>query len=98
MRTIAELDLPAVIVTAPGDGDADFVSRFFAPANGVPEDAVSGVAHLCLAPYWAKELGKKKLIGHQLSPRGGIVHCEDLGARVKLGGNACIFLEGRIAI
>jgi predicted PhzF superfamily epimerase YddE/YHI9 len=98
MRTIAELDLPAVIVTACGTGDADFVSRFFAPANGVPEDAVSGVAHLCLAPYWAKELGKKKLIGHQLSPRGGIVRCEDLGARVKLGGNACIFLEGQIAI
>ena len=98
MRTIAELDLPAVIVTAPGVDGADFVSRFFAPANGVPEDAVSGVAHLCLAPYWAKQLGKSKLIGRQLSSRGGIVQCEDLGARVKLGGNACIFLEGRIAI
>ena len=59
MGIIAKLDLPAVIVTAPGDGDADFVSRFFAPANGVPEDPVSGVAHLCLAPYWAERLGKR---------------------------------------
>ena len=68
MAVIAALDLPAVIVTAPATGDADFVSRFFAPANGVPEDPVSGVAHLCLAPYWAERLGKKKLIGRQLSP------------------------------
>jgi predicted PhzF superfamily epimerase YddE/YHI9 len=98
MGTIAKLDLPAVIVTAPGGGNADFVSRFFAPANGVPEDPVSGVAHLCLTPYWAERLGKRKLIGRQLSSRGGIVHCEDLGSRVRLGGNAMIFLEGQITI
>ena len=54
MELLAELDLPAVIVTARATGGADFVSRFFAPANGVPEDPVSGVAHLCLAPYWAE--------------------------------------------
>ena len=75
MMTIARLDLPAVIVTAPGTGDADFVSRFFAPANGVPEDPVSGVAHLCLAPDWSRRLGKKSLVGRQLSPRGGTVRC-----------------------
>jgi predicted PhzF superfamily epimerase YddE/YHI9 len=107
MVKIAALELPGVIVTAPagdsarpqqGRPAADFVSRFFAPANGVPEDTVSGVAHLCLAPYWAERLGKKKLVGRQLSQRGGIVLCEDLGARVKLGGNAVIFLEGRIAV
>src|SRR5262245_45733206 len=63
MAIIAGLELPAVIVTAPGTGDADFVSRFFAPANGVPEDPVSGVAHLCLAPYWAEQLGRNKLVG-----------------------------------
>ncbi|MEX0808599.1 MAG: PhzF family phenazine biosynthesis protein [Dongiaceae bacterium] len=106
MARIAALELPAVIVTAPagdsarsdkGRPAADFVSRFFAPANGVPEDAVSGVAHLCLAPYWAERLGKKKLVGRQLSQRGGIVLCEDLGDRVTLGGSAVIFLEGRIA-
>ena len=98
MGTIAKLDLPAVIVTAPDGGNADFVSRFFAPANGVPEDPVSGVAHLCLTPYWAERLGKRKLIGRQLSSRGGIVRCEDLGSRVRLGGNAVIFLDGQITI
>jgi PhzF family phenazine biosynthesis protein len=98
MAALARLDLPAVIVTAPSDGDADFVSRFFAPANGVPEDPVSGVAHLCLTPYWAERLGKTKLVGHQLSARGGVVRCESRGERVRLGGSAVIFLEGRITI
>lgn len=98
MGILAGLDLPAVIVTAPAIGDADFVSRFFAPANGVPEDPVSGVAHLCLAPYWAEQLGKRKLIGHQLSQRGGVVRCEDLGSRVRLDGSAVVFLEGKITI
>jgi predicted PhzF superfamily epimerase YddE/YHI9 len=98
MAVLAGLDLPAVIVTAPASGEADFVSRFFAPANGVPEDPVSGVAHLCLAPYWAEQLRKTKLVGRQLSPRGGVVQCEDLGSRVRLGGSAAIFLEGHIAV
>ena len=98
MGLIAGLDLPAVIVTAPGTEDADFVSRFFAPANGVPEDPVSGVAHLCLAPYWSQRLGKHDLIGRQLSARGGRVRCRHLGARVELSGNAVIFLAGRITL
>lgn len=98
MTRLVGLELPAVIVTAPASGDADFVSRFFAPANGVPEDPVSGVAHLCLTPYWAGRLGKQKLVGRQLSQRGGVVRCEDRGTRVRLGGSAAIFLEGRIAI
>jgi len=98
MAALARLDLPAVIVTAPGSGDVDFVSRFFAPANGVPEDHVSGVAHLCLAPYWAERLGKAVLVGRQLSRRGGIVRCTHLGARVRLGGRAAVFLEGQITI
>lgn len=98
MAGLAALPLPAVIVTAPANGEFDFVSRFFAPANGVPEDAVSGVAHLCLAPYWSERLGKTRLVGHQLSRRRGIVRCEDLGARVRLGGNAVVFLEGTIEV
>ena len=98
MAALAALELPAVIVTAPGRGDADFVSRFFAPANGVPEDPVSGVAHLCLAPYGAERLGKTRLVGRQLSRRGGIVRCDHLGSRVRLGGEAAIFLSGRITI
>jgi len=64
----------------------------------VPEDPVSGVAHVCLAPYWSERLGKRKLMGRQLSPRGGLVHCEDLGARVELGGNAVTVLEGRFRL
>jgi predicted PhzF superfamily epimerase YddE/YHI9 len=113
MAGLARLPLPAAIVTAPADRAAragalaetdgapladDFVSRFFAPANGVPEDPVSGVAHLCLAPYWARRLGRKKLVGRQLSARGGVVRCEDRGDRVRLGGRAALFLEGRITI
>ncbi len=95
------LPLPAVIVTAPGDtggGTADFVSRFFAPANGVDEDPVSGVAHLCLVPYWSKRLGKTRLVGHQISQRGGIIRCEDLGSRVRLGGKVAYFLQGSISV
>lgn len=98
MALLAGLDLPAVIVSAPGTGEVDFVSRFFAPANGVPEDPVSGVAHLCLAPYWSERLGKRKLTGRQLSRRGGLVHCEDLGARVELAGKAVTVLEGRFRV
>jgi predicted PhzF superfamily epimerase YddE/YHI9 len=95
------LPLPAVIVTAPGDidgGGANFVSRFFAPANGVDEDPVSGVAHLCLVPYWSRRLGKSRLVGHQISQRGGVIRCEDLGPRVRLGGKVAVFLEGRISV
>jgi len=106
MAALAALPLPAAIVTAPADGigtDAggerfDFVSRFFAPANGVPEDPVSGVAHLCLVPYWSQRLGRQRLVGRQWSARGGTIVCEDRGARVRLGGKAALFLEGRIAL
>ena len=93
-----DMAIVAKLVPAPADGGEDFVSRFFAPANGVPEDAVSGVAHLCLAPYWSPRLGKKHLVGRQRSSRGGLVKCEELGSRVRLGGNAAVFLRGRIAI
>ena len=98
MALLAGLDLPGVIVTAPAAGEVDFVSRFFAPANGVPEDPVSGLAHVCLAPYWSERLGKRQLIGRQLSRRGGLVHCQDLAARVELGGNAVTVLEGRLRL
>jgi predicted PhzF superfamily epimerase YddE/YHI9 len=97
MAAVAALDLPAVIVTAPGDGPGiDFVSRFFAPANGVPEDAVSGVAHLALVPYWSRRLSKTRLTGFQTSRRGGTVIGIDRGARVTLMGTATRVLSGRI--
>ena len=95
---LARLPLPAVIVTAKEQDEFDFVSRFFAPANGVPEDPVSGVAHCCLAPYWSKRLGKSDLTGRQISRRGGTVGCKINGDRVILSGSASIFLEGRIVI
>ncbi|MBI1493209.1 PhzF family phenazine biosynthesis protein [Halocynthiibacter styelae] len=97
-EALAQLPLPAVIVSARGTSEFDFVSRFFAPANGVPEDAVSGVAHCCLAPFWSQALDKRALIGQQLSARGGVIHCSYDNARVVLGGNAVISLEGAISI
>ena len=97
MAALAALDLPAVMVTAPGDeAGIDFVSRFFAPANGVPEDAVSGVAHLALVPYWSAGLGKKRLVGRQLSQRGGIVIGHDRGTRVTLMGRTVLLFSGAI--
>jgi len=90
LAELSTLALPAVIATAPGADGADFVSRFFAPANGVPEDPVSGVAHLCLAPYWANRLGKRAMVGRALSSRGGIVRVEHRGSTVVLKGQAAI--------
>jgi PhzF family phenazine biosynthesis protein len=89
-----------VIVTAAADGveDADFVSRFFAPAVGIDEDPVTGSAHCCLAPYWAERLGKPSLVGAQLSRRGGTVGVEVAGDRVLLRGNAVTITRGEIAI
>lgn len=76
--------------------DTDFVSRYFAPSCGVSEDPVTGSAHCTLVQYWSKILGKKKLVAHQLSQRGGILKCEDLGDKVKISGKACLFLKGEI--
>ena len=95
LEKIAQLDRFGVIVTAPGK-QVDFVSRFFAPAQGVPEDPVTGSAHCTLIPYWAKRLGKKKLHAQQVSTRGGELWCEDRGERVTISGKAVRFLEGSI--
>jgi len=81
----------ALIVTAAGhgsEGDADFVSRFFAPNAGIPEDPVTGSAHCALGPYWAERLGRTRLTGYQASARGGTVTVEVQGERVRLGGRA----------
>jgi predicted PhzF superfamily epimerase YddE/YHI9 len=85
----------AVIVTAPGR-EADFVSRFFAPAAGVPEDPVTGSAHCTLVPYWARRLGKTQLQARQVSARGGELFCEHRGERVTIAGRAVRYLEGTI--
>ncbi len=88
-------DTFGLIVTAPGK-QVDFVSRFFAPAQGIPEDPVTGSAHCTLIPYWSKRLGKKKLHAQQVSARGGELWCEDRGERVSISGKAVRFLEGSI--
>lgn len=95
MALLMELDKFAVIVTAPGK-TVDFVSRFFAPIKGVPEDPVTGSAHCTLIPYWSKRLGKKKMHAQQVSPRGGELWCEDRGERVTMSGKAVRFFEGAI--
>jgi predicted PhzF superfamily epimerase YddE/YHI9 len=87
----------AVICTAPGD-NVDFVSRFFAPRMGVPEDPVTGSAHTTLIPYWADRLGKTTLRARQISARGGDVWCEHLGDRVTIAGTGVLYLEGTIQI
>ncbi len=94
---IAALDAFAVIVSAPGD-TVDFVSRFFAPRAGVPEDPVTGSAHCTLVPYWAERLGKSKLVAKQLSARGGDLLCEFRGERVIIAGNAVEYLSGEITV
>jgi PhzF family phenazine biosynthesis protein len=97
MAALARLEAKSVLVTAPGDG-CDFVSRYFAPWAGVPEDPVTGSAHCVLIPYWAKRLGKTRLAARQLSARGGELVCEDRGARVGISGRAALYMEGAIFV
>lgn len=84
-----------VIVTSRGVG-CDFVSRFFAPRCGVPEDPVTGSAHTTLTPFWARALGKDKMRAAQLSKRGGILDCEIRGNRVRIGGKAILYMKAEI--
>lgn len=97
---LARIDARGVIATAPGSGDIDFVSRFFAPRVGVNEDPVTGSAHCSLAPYWAERLGRTTLLGQQLSQRGGLVRCRlhGDGRRVWLEGHAVPYLTGHIEV
>lgn len=90
MAYLARMDRSGMIVTAPGDETYDFVSRYFAPAKGIPEDPVTGAAHCMLVPYWAKRLGKSVFRAYQASRRGGEVICRVAGERVELEG-ACVF-------
>ncbi|MRR34622.1 PhzF family phenazine biosynthesis protein [bacterium] len=95
---LARLDCRGIIVTSrAAGGEYDFVSRFFAPRAGIPEDPVTGSAHCCLGPYWGKKLGKRIMTGYQASARGGIVRVELDGDRVKLGGKAVTIWRGELA-
>ncbi|WP_324671321.1 PhzF family phenazine biosynthesis protein [Hymenobacter sp. GOD-10R] len=95
---LAKVEYRAVIVTAPGSNGVDFVSRFFGPRVGVPEDPVTGSAHTTLIPYWAERLGKTELYARQVSPRGGDLWCELRGDRVLISGHAVTYLKGEIEL
>lgn len=94
---VAQLEGMAVIASAPGH-EVDFVSRFFAPKAGIPEDPVTGSSHCTLIPYWAKRLGKTTFSARQISPRGGELRCELRGDRVLIGGAAVEYLVGEIEV
>jgi PhzF family phenazine biosynthesis protein len=94
-NVLAQLGDTRVIASAPGL-DCDFVSRFFAPGAGIPEDPVTGSAHSTLVPYWAARLGKSKLHARQISARGGELYCELKGERVHMAGRCACYLRGSI--
>jgi PhzF family phenazine biosynthesis protein len=97
LEGIASLEAEGVIITAAGD-TVDFVSRYFAPKLGIPEDPVTGSAHCILIPYWAARLGKNRLVARQVSARGGDLVCEMRGDRVHIAGNAVEYLHGEITL
>jgi len=99
MAGLVATGIHGIMVTAKGK-DCDFVSRFFAPAAGVPEDPVTGSAHTRLVPFWAERLGKTTFFARQVSARGGELWCELRGAenRVHIAGQAVLYLEGHIEV
>jgi PhzF family phenazine biosynthesis protein len=97
MNALIRSGIHGVIATAPGR-DCDFVSRFFAPAAGVPEDHVTGSSHTRLTPFWAARLGKTALHARQVSTRGGELWCSLADGRVRIAGHAALYLEGNIEV
>lgn len=96
-RSLEKLHPSGVAITAPGE-NSDFVSRYFVPSYGIPEDPVTGSTHCSLAPYWAGRLGKTSLHAQQISERGGELWCEVRGDRVIIKGNAVLTLRGELLI
>jgi PhzF family phenazine biosynthesis protein len=97
LAALAAIKCRGIIVTARGV-EADFVSRFFAPRYGIPEDPVTGSAHCALAPFWAGRLGKTELVARQVSKRGGELRCSSLNDRVSIAGRASLYLTGTIVL
>lgn len=98
LTAIARMGRTGLVVTGKGAADecADFVSRYFAPGAGIPEDPVTGSIHATLVPYWAEKLNRTRLTAFQASPRGGWIGCEDLEDRVYLTGRAITYMEGTL--
>ena len=97
MAKVAALDTRGVIATAPGDS-CDFVSRYFAPQGGIPEDPVTGSTHCMSTPYWSERLGKAQMSARQISARGGALEVELRGERVLISGRVAPYMEGRIRV
>jgi predicted PhzF superfamily epimerase YddE/YHI9 len=102
MTALAGVDLGdtplGVSVTAPGDGETDFVSRFFGPWVGVDEDPVTGMAHTVLGPYWMDELGSEELMARQVSARGGDLRVKRVGDRIQVSGQAVTMVRGSLSL
>ena len=97
MSAIQEIPGQGIVATAPGN-DVDFVSRYFAPSAGVPEDPVTGSTHCTLTPYWASTLGRNSLSARQISERGGELFLEQQDTRVVIAGSAVLYLKGNIFV
>ncbi|QQE65991.1 isomerase [Leptolyngbya sp. BL0902] len=96
VAALQALPVPGVIVTSLGEPPYDFVSRFFAPNLGIPEDPVTGSAHCSLSPYWRDRLGQTRFLAYQASDRGGVVKVQDDSDRVRLSGQAVTVLRGEL--
>jgi PhzF family phenazine biosynthesis protein len=95
---LRSVDCWGLIATAKGDEGFDFISRFFAPDKGVPEDPVTGSAHCALTPFWSERLAKKTMKARQVSPRGGNLVCTHEGARTVLAGTCALYMHGEIRV
>ena len=100
IAALAKIDMGngGAIVTAPGEGDVDYVCRLFAPGEGIDEDPATGSIHCILAPYWSGRLGKDTFRARQLSARGGYAQCSIAGDRVKITGSARLYLHGTLEL
>jgi PhzF family phenazine biosynthesis protein len=99
IAALAKLDAGnGTIVTAPGEGEVDYVCRMFLPSAGIDEDPATGSIHCILAPYWAERLGKATFRAQQLSARGGSAQCAISGDRVKIAGRARLYLQGTLEL
>jgi predicted PhzF superfamily epimerase YddE/YHI9 len=93
-----EMGIGGVVVSAPGEGDVDYVCRFFAPSVGIPEDPATGSIHCTLGPYWARRLGRASFRARQLSARGGALRCDVADGHVRVTGQARLYLAGTLQV
>lgn len=95
---LKKINCQGVIVTSPGVAPYDFISRYFVPAMGIPEDPVTGSSHCSLGPYWQAKLGKDTMLAYQASARGGELHIECTPERIFISGQAVTVMRGELEI